>query len=232
MYRISILLLFFAVAGFAQVNQMDTEGRRHGLWQGKFEESGRVRYEGTFDHGRETGVFTYYDDTKAHPVIATRDFTKGPDAVWAVFYDQQKNIVSQGALQNKKPSGKWVYYHKASKDTMTVEHYMEGTLDGVRTTYYRNGQIAEQEHYKNGKLHGSYKKYSEKGDVMEEVNYVNGLTEGPAVYRDGAGKIVTRGNYKGGKKDGLWEVYRDGKFLKKEKHPQVRKFAKRPAKKP
>ena len=232
MKKLLLLALLCGFTAIAQVNQLDADGKRHGLWRGTFEESGRVRYEGTFDHGRETGIFTYYDDTKAHPVMATRDFTKGPDSVWTVYYDQQKHVVSQGMLRGKQPSGTWVYFHKASKDTMTVEHYADGKLDGIRKVFYRSKSPAEMVSYKNGVLHGPYRKYSEKGSVMEEVNYVNGLIEGPAVYRDGSGALISKGNYKGGRKDGIWEIYRDGKLHKKEKHPQVRKFAKRPAKKP
>ncbi len=232
MNKFFLLFLIIGISVNAQVNQFDAEGKRHGLWKGTFEESGRVRYEGTFEHGRETGIFTYYDDTKAHPVIATRNFSKGPDSVWTIYYDQQKNVVSQGMLKGKLPHGTWVYFHKASKDTMTVEKYANGKLDGVRKVFYRSKSPAETVSYKNGVLHGPYRKYSEKGAVMEEVNYVNGLIEGPAVYRDGAGVLISRGNYKGGRKDGIWEVYREGKLYKKEKHPQVRKFAKRPPKKP
>lgn len=221
-----------SISAFGQVNQFDKDGKRHGLWRGTFEPSGRVRYEGNFEHGKEAGVFTYYDDTKAHPVIATRDFSKGPDAVWAVFFDQQKNIVSQGTLKNRQPDGRWVYFHKASKDTMTVEHYKDGKLDGERKVYYRNKALAETSNYKAGKLHGPYLKYSEKGAVLEEVNYVEGVLQGAAVYRDGAGQIASKGNYRDGQKHGTWEIYRGGKLLRTEKHPMQRKFEKRPVKKP
>ena len=232
MKNIFLWMLFFSLPLFAQVNQLDAQGKRHGLWQGTYAESGRIRYEGKFEHGLETGIFTYYDDTKAKSVIATRDFSKEPNAAWTVYYDQQKNIVSHGLLRNKVPSGQWVYFHKASKDTKTVENYVDGKLDGIRKDYNRNGQLAESAAYKKGVLHGPYRKFSEKGAAMEEVEYVNGLIEGPAIYRDGTGQISSKGTYKAGRKDGVWEIYQKGKLLKKEKHPLVRKFAKRPAKKP
>ncbi len=93
-------------------------GKKHGPWKGVFEESKRVRYEGTFNHGNESGIFTFYDDTKAHTVVATRDFTKGDGAAYTIFYNTRKNIVSEGIVVNRLPEGKWTYYHNNSKVVM------------------------------------------------------------------------------------------------------------------
>ena len=38
------------------INQMDDDGQRHGVWK-KFYSNNRVRYVGTFDHGKEIGLF-------------------------------------------------------------------------------------------------------------------------------------------------------------------------------
>src|SRR6476469_2758778 len=88
---IIILTLFLSLAAFSQenINKLDENGKKHGLWRGLFDESKRVRYEGTFDHGKETGIFTFYDDTKAHTVVATHDFTKSPNGAYTIFYDDK-----------------------------------------------------------------------------------------------------------------------------------------------
>ncbi|MGE4347578.1 MAG: hypothetical protein AB7D46_09215, partial [Flavobacteriaceae bacterium] len=56
-----ILLLSITNFSFAQeeekINQFDENGRRHGLWKGFYETTKRPRYEGTFVHGKETGIF-------------------------------------------------------------------------------------------------------------------------------------------------------------------------------
>ena len=60
------LILFFQISALlAQVttNQLDSDGKKNGLWRGYYEESKRLRYEGTFLHGKEVGVFKYFDDT-------------------------------------------------------------------------------------------------------------------------------------------------------------------------
>ncbi len=226
----ALSLIFFCLifqSGSAQdINKLDASGKKHGIWQGLFEESKRVRYEGQFDHGKEVGLFKYYDDTKAHPVIATRDFGKGGNAAYTIFYDQQKNIVSEGKIVDRQYEGLWKYYHKASPAVMTTENYVGGKLEGKRSVYYLSGKIAEETMYKAGIKNGPYKKYAENGVVLEESNYVNGAYHGSAVHRDPSGQIVGKGDYKDGGKFGYWEFYQDGKLTKREKYP-IQK-AKRP----
>lgn len=50
---------FVITYGQGDTNQMDEEGKRHGLWR-KYYNNNRVRYSGTFEHGKEVGVFKYY----------------------------------------------------------------------------------------------------------------------------------------------------------------------------
>ena len=59
----------FSISLFAQeFNQLDSNGKKQGLWKGVYEESKRPRYEGTFEHGKEVGMFKFFDDTKAGTV--------------------------------------------------------------------------------------------------------------------------------------------------------------------
>src|SRR5690242_15808174 len=107
------LFLFQTVVLFAQdLNQLDGNGKKHGLWKGIYEESKRPRYEGTFDHGKEVGVFKFFDDTKAGTVIATRDFSAGDNSCYTIFYNQKNNKVSEGKVLNKLFVGEWKYYHE------------------------------------------------------------------------------------------------------------------------
>jgi hypothetical protein len=53
-----ILLTIVYSVGYAQnVNKFDENGKRHGLWKGIYEDTKNPRYEGTFEHGKEMGVF-------------------------------------------------------------------------------------------------------------------------------------------------------------------------------
>jgi antitoxin component YwqK of YwqJK toxin-antitoxin module len=222
-FLLTVMLSAFAMA---QDNQVDAAGKKHGAWKGYFEASKRVKYEGTFNHGKETGIFTFYDDTKAHTVVATRDFSKGDGSAYTIFFDPKKNKVSEGNVVNKQYEGEWKYYHQASPAVMSIENYKAGKLNGSRKVYYKSGKIAEEENYVNGIREGAYKKYTETGILLEEVVYKNGQPDGIAIYRDSDGNIASKGPYVNGLKKGIWEFYEGGKFKKKEKYPLRRKFAK------
>ena len=227
----SIIFLFFfnTLFSLAQTdfNKLDNNGKKHGVWKGLYPESKRVRYEGTFEHGKEVGIFNYYDDTKAQSLIATREFTAKDNSVYTIFYDQRKNKVSEGKQVNKLFEGQWKFYHQNSKEVMTIENYKNGKLEGLRTVFYPSTKIAEETNYSNGKKNGLYKKYSEKDAVvLEESNYKNGEYDGLAIYRDPLGNIVAQGKYVNGKKKGIWQFYENGKLVSEENMSKVKKVVK------
>ncbi|WP_255580384.1 toxin-antitoxin system YwqK family antitoxin [Flavobacterium sp. UMI-01] len=198
------------------INQFDAQGKKDGLWKGFYEDSKRLKYEGTFAHGKEIGVFKFFDDTKAGDVIATREFNAKDGSAYTIFYDQSKNKVSEGKVVNKQFEGEWKYYHQASPVIMTKENYKNGQLEGIRSVYYNSGKLAEETHYRNGMKEGVYKKYSENGIVLEEANYKANEFDGPAVYKEADGQIVSQGNYQNGKKVGIWKFFENGKLIKEE----------------
>lgn len=209
-------------------NKLDSDGKKHGLWKGVHEESQRPRYEGTFNHGKEVGVFKYFDDTKAGTVIATREFNAKDNSCYVIFYNQQSMKVSEGKVVDKKFEGEWKYYHFNSPEIMTLEFYKNGKLEGVRKVYYRNGVIAEETTYVNGEKNGSYKSYAENGVVLEESSYKNGQYEGKAIFRNGTNNVVSEGIFKNGKKVGIWKVAdKNGELKDVNMNKQGKKFQKR-----
>ena len=223
------LLLFLSTSLFAQeINKIDAEGKKDGLWKGVYQESKRPRYEGTFSHGKEVGMFKFFDDTKAGTVIATRDFSAKDNSCYTIFYNQKNNKVSEGKVVNKLFEGEWKYYHEDSDKIMTSEFYVNGKLNGVRKVYFPSGKIAEETSYKLGVKNGYYKKYAENGVLFEESNYVNGEFDGLATYKSPQNVVVGKGMYKKGKKTGIWEFNTNGKITKENMDkPNKIKFAKR-----
>ena len=211
---IVIFLNVFCLYAQIEFNKLDVNGKKHGLWKGVFEESKRPRYEGTFDHGKEVGIFSFYDDTKAKSIIATREFNAKDNSAYTIFYDQNKNKVSEGKVVNKLFEGQWKYYHQASKNMMTTENYSKGKLDGLRTVFYISGKVAEEINYKNNLKNGFYKKYTEKGVVLEESIFKNNIYNGLAIFSDGNGNIVSKGQFVNGKKSGIWQFFEKGKLVK------------------
>ncbi|WP_293874850.1 hypothetical protein [Flavobacterium sp.] len=224
-----ILAAFFiSVSVFAQeFNKLDENGKKQGIWKGIYEDSKRPRYEGTFDHGKERGTFKFFDNTKVGTVIATREFSSKENSCYTIFYNQNKNKVSEGKVVNKQFDGQWKYYHEDLPNIMTSEYYKNGKLEGVRKVFYQSGKIAEETSYKNGIKQGKYKSYAENGFALEESNYKNGEYDGLAIFKDPNNQIVGQGIFKNGKKVGMWKVLEKGK-LKEVNMNYINKNFKRP----
>ena len=230
MKNIFLLILLNSMFSFSQTdfNKLDENGKKQGVWRGYFPESKRLRYQGTFEHDKEVGTFNYYDDTKEATIIGVRVFNANENSVYTTFYDQKKNVVSEGKSINKLNVGVWKYYHEASKTIMTLENYKSGKLEGLRSVFYKNSKIAEETNYKNGVKDGFYKKYTEKGIILENVFYKNGEYDGLAVYKDPDNQIVAQGLFKNGKKIGIWKFFENGLLKSQENfNKQGRKFKKK-----
>jgi len=228
--KLSLLLVlcsYFLANAQEKQNQFDAKGKKHGFWKGVFEESKRLRYNGTFEHGVEVDTFKYYDDTKAQSLLATRIFSDKGKVAQTTFYDQKKNKVSEGKTVNRLNEGNWNYYHKGSIQLMKVENYKNGKLEGDQKIYFNDGKIAEETTYKNGLREGVYKIYLQSGTIVEESTFKENQYDGPAIFRDAAGIIISKGNFVKNEKKGIWEFYKEGKLDKKEKYPLRVKFEKR-----
>lgn len=210
-----ISLLFSVLHAQTENNKLDSKGLKHGIWKGVYEESKRPRYQGTFEHGKEVGVFQFFDDTQKGDVIATREFNPKDNSAYTIFYDQNKNKVSEGKVVNKLFEGEWKYYHYASPAMMTTENYKNGKLEGVRTVYFLNGKVAEQINYVDNLKQGTYKKYTENGIILEESNFKNNEYDGLAIFRNDSGIVVSKGMFAKGLKTGTWDVLENGKLVKK-----------------
>ena len=225
-----VFALIFTTTFYAQsdFNKLDENGKKHGVWKGVYEESKRPRYEGTFNHGKEIGLFTYFDDSKEATVMATREFNSNDNSAYTIFYDQKKNKVSEGKVVNKLHEGPWTYYHEASKIIMTLENYKNGKLEGLKTINFPSGKVAELTNYKNGIKEGAYKKTAENGVILEESFYIKGEINGVTIFKAPDGLVVAKGIFKQGKKVGIWSFYENGKLVSKDNFDKPRKkFQKR-----
>ena len=211
-YLISIFC-FITALGFSQeINQMDAAGERHGYWKKNFDNTKQPRYEGSFEHGKEVGLFKFYKlDGKTSVLSATRTFSPDSDDIDVKFYSSRGKLISEGHMIGKLFVGKWVYYHNKTNAIMIVEHYNEkGQLDGERLVYYPKGQLAEQANYRDGKQNGSSKVFSENGVVIKDFLYQDDQLEGIAKYYNAAGQLLAEGTYRNDQKHGVWKYYENG----------------------
>ncbi|MFT4801015.1 MAG: antitoxin component YwqK of YwqJK toxin-antitoxin module [Flavobacteriaceae bacterium] len=224
--KISVLFLFSFIistsVGFSQneINQIDSQGKRHGIWKKNFKDSEQVRYEGEFDHGKEIGVFKFYCEECETTPAMTKSFNENDLISEVKYFSKKGNLISEGNMKGKVRIGPWVYYHNGTKDIMTNENYNNGELDGKKSTYYKTNVLAEEINYNKGIKVGKNIYYSPTGIVLKNINYVNNELHGEAIYYDALGNIVLEGFYKNGKKNGVWKTYEEGVFIKEESFPK------------
>ncbi|TXE05809.1 toxin-antitoxin system YwqK family antitoxin [Gelidibacter salicanalis] len=206
------ILFFTSMRAQEGDNQLDANGERHGFWKKNFDGVSQPRYEGTFEHGKEVGLFKFYKLDKNQSVLsATREFSTDSDDISVKFFSSKGKLISEGAMKDTLFVGKWVYYHNKTKAVMTVEHYNDkGRLEGERMVYYPNGQMAEHTIYKDGKIEGISKIFSEKGVLIKEFTYKNDMLNGMSKYYNGDGQMLAEGAYRNDKKHGIWKFYENG----------------------
>lgn len=215
-------IIFSSIAAFSQseINKVDTQGKRHGVWQKMYEGTKQLRYEGAFEHGKEIGEFKFYcEDCKDKPTV-TKTFNKKDEIANVKYFTIKGKLVSEGKMKGKNRIGEWVYYQEKSENVMTRENYVNGELNGKVTTYYPNGKITEEINYKSGKKEGEDNYYSPEGVLLKKLPYIDDKIHGQVFYYDAYGNVVIEGNYKNDKKHGLWKYYKDGKVTLEETFPK------------
>ena len=220
LFIVVILLIGNTCLAQEKINQYDVNGKRHGIWRKYYDNSDQLRYEGTFEHGREVGVFKFYCENCEDNPTVIKTFSEMDRSAQVQYFTIKGKLVSDGRMIGKDRLGEWLYYHKSSDRVMTREFYKNGKLDGMKVTYYTNGEITEETEYKNGIKNGKDNFYSPEGIQIKKLNYRNGLLQGPAYYYDSNGSILLEGNYKEGKKHGLWKHYEGGVLIKEETFPK------------
>ena len=198
------------------VNQLDDDGKRHGVWRKYFDKTKELRYEGQFNHGKEIGVFKFYRLNKGKSVLsATKTFNESDNKADVKFLSSKGKLISEGVMDGKHYIGKWVYYHNKVDAIMTIEHYNDnGELDGERLVYYPDGTTAEKANYNNGKLEGKSLWFAKNGNVLKAFLYKNDELHGISKYYDADGNLQAEGAYKNGLKEGVWTHYENTKLSK------------------
>lgn len=210
------------------INQFDTNGKRHGIWKKNFEGTNLPRYDGEFDHGKEIGLFKFYKIEGSKSVLAATKQFNNNNSVTVKFFDSDGRLISEGSMRGKLYLGTWNYYQGKDKKLLIQEHYDDnGNLHGERLVYYKSGKIAEKQNYSHGKLDGLSIWYTENESILKEFNYSNDELHGISKYYNPKGELITEGNYKNGKKDGVWKFYENGKLADKKDFTYVPKYIKK-----
>ena len=65
---LSLILLIATIVSAQDINQVDANGERQGVWRKNFDKTKVLRYEGEFSHGKEIGLFKFYKNINGKAV--------------------------------------------------------------------------------------------------------------------------------------------------------------------
>ena len=86
------------------MNQVDSEGKRDGVWK-KYYTNNRIRYVGTFDHGKEVGTFKYYSASSSDYPIITKKYHENDNLAEVQFFTTTGILESKGLMKGKDREG-------------------------------------------------------------------------------------------------------------------------------
>lgn len=93
-------------------------------------------------------------------------------------------------------------------DTLAIEHYIDGKLDGWSRTWYPNGRLCEERYFVNGQREGVHQGYWPRGTLKFRYHYKNDLMDGVAEEWFESRAQYSRMNYVEGHESGLQTVWR------------------------
>lgn len=141
----------------------------------KKDQNGKVTEEGYLANGKQNGIWTTYQDDRAHVITSYVD----------------------GILNGKKIE----LDHR--RQIVLEETYVNGVLHGKRGTY-KFGRPKLEEYYVNNVRHGPYRKFfetgKEQGKISQYADYVNGEIDGKVRHYNTDGEVTVEYTFKKGKK--------------------------------
>ncbi|HLV40973.1 MAG TPA: hypothetical protein VKY37_01745 [Brumimicrobium sp.] len=206
-----IAFVSFSYGVTAQINQVDSKGRKQGEWVKFYDNSDVVRYKGQFKNDKPVGKFVYYYESKVIRTIMIHE--DGTDRTEAFYYHANEKLIAHGIYRNQKKDSIWTHFlptgHYSYEET-----YKNGELNGERITYYgpevtdhKTKLVLRKENYTNGRLNGKFIEYFADGVVRGEGNYVDGAYNGEIVKNHPNGKPMIKERWKRRTKHGWWTTY-------------------------
>lgn len=223
MMRLQFVLFLLLFGSFSLVysqektNQVNENGNRHGFWKQYYPETKQLRYEGTFQNGKEIGPFKFYCETCKKQPSVIKEFNSENNIARVQYFSKDGKLLTEGQMEDKNRIGTWKYFQKESDKILLTEEYLDGVLHGEKITYYENGKVTEKANYVQGKLQGETIFYDNNGTLIKSLNYENGELHGIAKFYTSTGLIMIEGNYKNNKEYGVWKYYSEGNLVQEVK---------------
>ena len=220
MIRYTLLItLFFSFVGFSQVNKVDQKGWKQGPWVKYYPDNKVPIYQGQFKDNKPFGEFRYYFPSgKVKAIIKHQLKNQLSDAL---YYFENDQLMATGRYKEMKKDSVWTNY-SAQGFIISKETYLMDKLNGIRVTYYLEGQGEDKEkvltieNYKDSMMDGAFESYFVQGINKEKGTYKKNKKEGEWLTFHTNGVITSRCNYRNGLTQG-WAYGYDtkGKLLGK-----------------
>ncbi len=211
--RLSLLFIFVftAVGAFAQINQVDSKGRKQGQWAKKYDDRNVLKYKGQFKDDKPVGTFTYYYPSSKVKAIIKHD--DNSDRSVAYYYHENGSLMSHGIFRGANKDSIWVNFGPSER-VSSAETYSNGVLNGKKVVYFvpedpnDKSQIPSiVSNYKDGVLDGEYKEFHVNTAPKAKGQYVNGKRHGIWYYYHLNGRQSHLYRYKNGVKHGWCSSY-------------------------
>lgn len=212
-----ILMLFvfgLTLVAEAQVNQVDSRGRKQGTWVKNFDgkEFGHiVRYQGQFKDDKPVGKFVYYYPTKKVRAIIIHD--ENSPRSEAYLYHDNEQLAAHGIYRNGKKDSVWTNFLPTGHYSST-ETYKNDQLNGEKTIFYgpevtiqKTRLVLRKDNYRNGELNGEFIEYFPDGVVKAKGSYLNGVLNGKVMRYHPNGRPMFEEYWKNRRKHGLWKTF-------------------------
>lgn len=205
MLRIVLLLTInLLFTSLVAQNLVDSNGKKQGVWSKKYP-NGNLRYSGAFKNDKEIGEFKFFD--KKGKLVSTRTYELPGGKAWCKMYNFQERLHAQGYMLGKEKEGEWIFYSKNGQDTVSIESYVNGRLEGIQKTYFENGKIASEINFVNGMKQGDFIQYFSDGSKEQEGYYEKGQLHGALKIWYKTGQLKRKAFYEMSIETGKWIYY-------------------------
>ncbi|WP_159038616.1 toxin-antitoxin system YwqK family antitoxin [Brumimicrobium mesophilum] len=207
-----ILTISFGFNSFAQINQVDAQGKKQGDWVKTYDDSDDIRYKGQFKNDKPVGKFIFYYPTGQVRSIISHD--ENSNRSEAFYYETTKELIAHGIYKGEKKDSVWTHFLPTGHYSFT-ETYKNGLLHGERITYYGREAvenpkiklILRKTNFENGKPEGKFVEYFPDGIIKSEGQYLDGALNGVILKNHANGKTMIEERWKNKKKHGWWITY-------------------------
>src|SRR5690554_2780609 len=168
-----------------------------------------------FSGGKVDGIDTTYYESGC-PQVVRNHIDGSENGKWTFYRDTSGLAAWHINYFNGKKHGKSIYFIPKITGETKYEFYVKGVKRFVPYNTYENDTL-KIENYTHGVLNGVKKEYGPDSKLVREVHYKNGIFDGAYIEYDLEGNVMQERSYVEGKKNGEWKFYyNDGNLLRTE----------------